>query len=85
MLIATDAIAESPLYELPALSAFGTKLCFCKAKHNQFMEPFIEIDPKRTTEELVPQKFWDCDILEEEGLKRFKSMVEEIKQACAAL
>jgi len=34
---------------------------------------------------MVPEKRWDCDILQEEGGKRFKSMVEEIKQACAAL
>ena len=33
----------------------------------------------------VPQERWDCDILEEEGENRFKSMVEEIKQASAAL
>jgi hypothetical protein len=33
----------------------------------------------------APQESWDCDILKEEGEKRFKSMVEEIKQACAAL
>ena len=32
----------------------------------------------------VPQERWDCDILEEEGEKRFKSLAEEIKQACAA-
>jgi hypothetical protein len=31
------------------------------------------------------QKHWDCDIIEEEGMMRFKSAVEEIKQACAAL
>jgi hypothetical protein len=30
-------------------------------------------------------KRWDCDILEDEGEMRFKSVVEEIKQACAAL
>jgi hypothetical protein len=33
----------------------------------------------------APEERWDCDILEEEGERRFKSMVEEIKQACAAL
>ena len=33
----------------------------------------------------VPQERWYCDILEEEGENRFKSMVEEIKQASAAL
>jgi hypothetical protein len=33
----------------------------------------------------APQERWDSDILKKEGEKRFKSMVEEIKQACAAL
>ena len=31
----------------------------------------------------VPQERWDCDILEEEGENRFKSLAEEIKRACA--
>ena len=35
--------------------------------------------------DLAPQEYWDCDILEEEGEKRFKSMIEEIKRGCAAL
>jgi hypothetical protein len=33
----------------------------------------------------APPERWDCDILEEEGEKRFKSVIDEIKQACAAL
>jgi hypothetical protein len=33
----------------------------------------------------APQERWDCDILKDDGEKRFKSMAEEIKQACAAL
>ncbi|KAF8269231.1 hypothetical protein EI94DRAFT_1725584 [Lactarius quietus] len=34
---------------------------------------------------MAPQERGSRDILEEEGEKKFKSMVEEIKQACAAL
>ena len=52
---------------------------------NQTMQPsFMDARPEGTTD-LTPLKYWDCDILEEEGEKRFKAMVEEIKQACEAL
>ena len=50
--------------------------------------PLIEVRPEHATLRvtgMTPQERWDCDVLEEEGEKRFKSMVEDIKQACAAL
>lgn len=86
MLTASDSIlAKCPLPELHAVCIFGTKLCFCKMDRNQTMQPsFMDARPEGTTD-LTPLKYWDCDILEEEGEKRFKAMVEEIKQACEAL
>jgi hypothetical protein len=45
---------------------------------------FLVTHPEGKTD-LALQKYWDCDILEEEGEKRFKTMVQEIKQGCAAL
>lgn len=85
MLTPSDSITECPLPELHAVCAFGTRLCFCKLDLNQSMQPsFMDAHPEGTTD-LAPQKYWDCDILEEEGEKRFKTMVEEIKQACVAL
>ena len=56
--------------------------------HDQEIQPpFIRDSESATLQvtELVPQNGWDCDILKEEGEKRFKSTIEEIKQACAAL
>ena len=78
-------LAECPLPELHAVCIFGTKVCFCKLDRNQDMQPsFTDARPEGTTD-LAPLEYWDCDILEEEGEKRFKAMVEEIKQACEAL
>jgi hypothetical protein len=46
----------------------------------------IPVRPElRFDTDTTPQERWDCDILEDEGEMRFKSVVEEIKQACAAL
>lgn len=46
--------------------------------------PFIESGPFQVTGR-APRERWDCDILEGDGEKRFKTIAEEIKQACAAL
>jgi hypothetical protein len=54
---------------------------------NQSIQPepsFLVAHPEGTTD-LTLRNYWDCDILEEEGEKRFKAMVQEIKQGCAAL
>jgi hypothetical protein len=57
--------------------------------HNaQPIQPLLIDDPEGATLRvtgMAPRERWDCDVLEEEGEKRFKSVVEEIKQACAAL
>jgi hypothetical protein len=46
----------------------------------------IPVRPElRFDTDTTPQERWDCDILEDEGETRFKSVVEEIKQACAVL
>jgi hypothetical protein len=85
MLTVSDSIAECPIPELHAVSAFGARLCFFKVDHNQTIHrSFIGTHSEGTTD-LARQKYWDCDIRGEEGEKRFKSMAEEIKQACAAL
>ncbi|KAN0138291.1 hypothetical protein V8E53_003754 [Lactarius tabidus] len=78
---------ECTLPELHAISVFGTKLCFCKLDdRDQSMQPsFMDAHPEGTTTDLTPEQYWDCDIMEEEGEKRFKAVVEEIKRGCAAL
>lgn len=81
-------IAECPLPVFHAVSAFGTRLCFYRMHHDQEIQPPFICDSESATLRvtgLVPQNGWDCDILKEEGEKRFKSTIEEIKQACAAL
>ena len=80
---------EFPLPVIHAVSAFGTRLCFYRMSHNQPIEPppgpILAHTKHRGRKSTAPQERWDCDILEEEGAERFKSVVEEIKQACASL
>jgi len=83
-----DLRSECPLPVLHGVSAFGTRLCFYKMEHNQPIHPPFIRDPESLTLRVTgtaPRKRWDCDILNENGEKRFKSMVEEIKQAFATL
>ncbi|KAH9170962.1 hypothetical protein EDB89DRAFT_1852952 [Lactarius sanguifluus] len=75
---------ECPLPVLHAVSAFGTKLRFYKMHHNQLIEPLIPAHPDHVTD-TASQNCWNSDILEKEGEKRIKSVVKEIKQACATL
>lgn len=82
-----DLRPECPLPVLHAVSAFGTKLCFYKMHRDQPIQPSFIPNPEsvRDLKGTAPQKWWDCNVLQKEGEKRFKSMVEEIKQACATL
>ncbi|KAH9014652.1 hypothetical protein EDB85DRAFT_2028984, partial [Lactarius pseudohatsudake] len=76
---------EIPLPVLHAVSAFGTGLCFYKM-HDSDNQPIERLDspipshPKGATG-TVPQECWAIDILGKEGEERFKSVVEEIKEA----
>jgi len=84
-LTAFNNIAECPLPVLHGVSAIGTRLCFYKKFLDWPIEPpFIPAHPDLQTNG-APQERWDCDILDDEGERRFLSMVEEIKQACAGL
>ena len=61
-------------------------LCFCKVHHDQTIPPSIILShPEYLDNMFASYEFWDCDTRGEEGEKIFKSMAEEIKQACAAL
>ncbi|KAH9170956.1 hypothetical protein EDB89DRAFT_1853036 [Lactarius sanguifluus] len=82
VLTAFDSKDECPL-PVHAVSAFGTGLCFYKMHHNQPIERIdspIPASPKRATG-TVPQECWALDILEKEGEEKFKSVVEEVKEA----
>ena len=63
----------------------GTRLCFYrKPKNGPTQPPVIEPHPTLETE-TAPAERWDCDVLEEDGIQRFQTIVDEIKQGCAAL
>jgi hypothetical protein len=55
--------------------------------HIQPIEPRpILVRPElRFDTDTTPQERWDCDILEDEGKMRLKSVMQEIKQVCAAI
>ena len=78
-------LAECPLTALNAVSAMGTRLCFYrKPKNGPTQPPVIEPHPTLETE-TAPAERWDRDVLEEDGIQRFQTIVDEIKQGCAAL
>ncbi|KAF8506278.1 hypothetical protein BU17DRAFT_71342 [Hysterangium stoloniferum] len=80
-----DFHADCPLPVFHVVSAMGTQLCFYRKPRNEpVVPPFIPADRVLMTD-TVPRACWNCDILEEEGEQRFRAVVGEIKQACAAL
>ena len=63
----------------------GTQLYFFKKPRSgpivpPRFPPYSELEA-----DTAPEARWDCNILEEEGEQRFRRMVDEIKQGCAAL
>lgn len=63
----------------------GTQLCFYKKPRNEPIAP-PRIPPDLELQiDTAPEARWDCNILEEEGEQRFRRMVDEINQGCAAL
>ncbi|KAF8331944.1 uncharacterized protein EI90DRAFT_3145515 [Cantharellus anzutake] len=80
-----DLIDDCPIPVLFAVHAMGTKLCFFTKRSGQPVQPrAISPGPTYGTN-TAPRERWEYDILEEEGELKFREMVEEIKQACAAL
>ncbi|KAJ7819776.1 hypothetical protein B0H14DRAFT_2835694 [Mycena olivaceomarginata] len=80
-----DLSEDCLLPTLHAVSAFGTWLAFySKAKDHQIVPGGIPPDPVLLTD-TAPLDWWSCDVLEEEGRQRFRSLVTEIVQACENL
>ena len=71
---------------LHSVSAFGTKLAFCKYhKASRKLEP-RQIAPDRDIlTSTAPREWWSCGILEEEGANRFRAVVDEVKAMSANL
>jgi hypothetical protein len=78
------AVGYGALPVLHGVSAMGTRLCFYKLIDNKIDPPAIRADLNRVTD-TAPEERWDCDILELEGERRFRAVVEETKEACAKL
>lgn len=62
----------------------GTRLRFYRVPKDGPLPP-LPINPRPGFEtDIAPKECWDCDILEEEGMRRFQAVVDEIKQGCAS-
>jgi len=80
-----DLYADCPLPVLHAVSAMGTRLCFFHKRGAEAIQPpFIEEHPVLQTDS-APSERWHWDIIEDEGMRKFQDVVEEIKRGCAAL
>ncbi|KAJ7254962.1 hypothetical protein B0H12DRAFT_1016675, partial [Mycena haematopus] len=80
-----DLSEDCLLPTLHAVSAFGTQLAFYRmAKGHQIVPDRIPPDPTLLTD-TAPLLWWSCDVLQDEGRRRFSSMVTEIEQACKSL
>ncbi|KAJ7108777.1 hypothetical protein C8R44DRAFT_857673 [Mycena epipterygia] len=80
-----DLSEDCLLPTLHAVSAFGTQLAFYSmAKGQQIVPDRIPPDPTLLTD-TAPLRLWSCDVLQDEGRQRFRSMVTEIEQACESL
>ncbi|KAK0466272.1 uncharacterized protein EV420DRAFT_1510834 [Desarmillaria tabescens] len=84
----SDLRPYCPISTLHAVSAIGTRLCFYQldtADEEAEIKPLaIPRHPTRVND-TAPEKRWNCDVLDAEGEKRFRSIVEEIKEECAKL
>ena len=56
-------------------------------RHDQPIQPSPQVIPgyPKLETDMAPQERWEGGILKNEGEMGFKSLTEEIKQACAAL
>jgi hypothetical protein len=54
-----------------------------KAKDQQIVPHGIPSDPQLLTD-TVPMSWWSCDVLQDDGQRRFRSLVTEIEQVCEA-
>ena len=77
--------ADSPLPTPYTISAMGTKICiYTKPRDGRVAPRRIPSDPEDLVD-VTPKECWNYDILKEEGIEKFKAIVEEIKQGSAAL
>ena len=71
---------------LYGVSAFSSKMAFYKYDQDtERMEPRnITADPEKV-KDVAPREWWAFDVLEEEGARKFREVVEEVKEMCGQL
>ncbi|KAH9858202.1 hypothetical protein C2E23DRAFT_892031 [Lenzites betulinus] len=83
-----DLAAQYPLSTLHAVSALGTGMCFYTLDTGdveaEISPVAIPAHPTRMND-IAPASRWDCDLLQPEGERRLREIVEEIKAACVAI
>lgn len=61
----------------------GTRLCFyTKPRYDAILPQQIPANTG-TTADTAPPERWNCDLLEREGEKKVRHVVNEIKEACS--
>ena len=77
--------ARCPLKVLHAISAMGTKLCFysmdTEVNDAEILPIAIPRHPTRVNN-CAPAERWSCDVLELEGERRLREVVDYIKAGC---
>jgi hypothetical protein len=77
--------ADCPIPTLHAISAMGTVLRFysvdTRLPNARVIPPSIPCD----SDDRAPKETWNLDVLTVPGEQKLCAIVEEIKQACAAL
>ena len=81
-----DIAPDMKIPLLYGVSAFGPKIAFYKYnRETERMEPrSVTPDPEKVTD-VAPQEWWAFDVLEEEGARKFRGVVEEVKEMCGQL
>ena len=72
--------------EIPILygvSAIGTKLCFYKyTKSTRQLEPKRLNDNDTFVVDTAPRERWDVDVLTDEGERKFRDVIGDVKRMC---
>jgi hypothetical protein len=69
---------------LYGISAFGTRLAFYEYDKTKLTLTPEQIHAHGSLlTDAAPANRWDCDILQPQGVKKFKDVVEKVKEMCA--
>ena len=72
--------------EIPILygvSAIGTKLCVYKyTKDSRQLEPELILGDTKIVIDTAPRERWDLDVLTDEGERKFRDLIGDVKRMC---